>query len=114
MALNKYKDFHENVYPQRFSALGIENAQYLEDILVYLIPSNVEDLMPKGRLYACVLIMGATIVMSYNFWKRTFKSQDPLVKRLEDVAKKFGVGAHVLPLWITKIETHLYEKKGTW
>ena len=66
--------------------------------------------MPKGQLYACVQIMGATIVMSYNFWRQTFKSQDPLVKRLEDITKKVGVGAHVLPQWSTKIETHFYEQ----
>ena len=110
MALNKYKDAHAKVNPPSFSALGIDNARYVDELLVQLIPSNMDDLMPKGWLHACVKIMGATIVMSYNFWRQTFKSQDPLVKRLEDVAKKVGVGAHVLPQWSTNIETHFYKQ----
>ena len=49
MALNKYKDVHAKVNPPSFSALGIENARYVDELLVQLIPSNMEDLMPKGR-----------------------------------------------------------------
>ena len=52
--------------------------------------------------------MGATMVMLHNFWRQTFKSQDPLVMRLEGITKKVGVGAHVFPQWSTKVETHFY------
>ena len=69
-----------------------------------MFPTNHEDLLPGGRLYSCVQIMGANLVQSYNYMRRFYKPTDPFVTKMTKIAETVGVDIGTLTDWSTQIE----------
>ena len=50
-----------------------------------LLPTNLHDFNPAGRLFPVLEMMAATIIMSYNKMKHRYTQSNPIVHKLEEL-----------------------------
>jgi hypothetical protein len=87
LSMNGYKNLYQDVYPPTFACLGIAHQSMAKKLIFHLFPVSSEDLKEDGRLYLFTIVMGTTLVMYHNFMRRVYKPTDPVVSRVEEVAR---------------------------
>jgi hypothetical protein len=88
MTLAEYKNIHSIPVPPTFdSVTGINKVSQAMKIRIVtqLLPTNLNDWQPAGRLFPVLEMMAATIIMSYNKMRIRYTSSNPIVYKLEEL-----------------------------
>mmetsp|Transcript_13039 Transcript_13039/g.15899 ORF Transcript_13039/g.15899 Transcript_13039/m.15899 type:complete len:130 (-) Transcript_13039:2166-2555(-) len=87
MTLAEYKNIYFiPISPTFASVTGIyQVSQDIKRLIVTeLLPTNLQDFNPAGRLFPVLKMMAATIIMSYNKMKHRYTQSNPIVHNLEE------------------------------
>jgi hypothetical protein len=88
MTLSEYKNIHSIPIPPTFNSVtGINQvSQAMKiSIVTQLLPTNLHDFQPAGRLFTVLEIMASTIVMSYNKMRIRYTTSNPIVYKVEEL-----------------------------
>ena len=113
MVLNEYDDPYMMPYSCSFNALPDEDQFFVDEVIGAFFITNINEFKEDGRLYPALIMMGATLIMSYNQMKSMYRTTDLVVGKIEQIFEDIdGLSVDKLATW-SKLITEDFAAKNS-